>query len=298
MLPGKDRLPHVPRAPCGDLRLVTSRECPHRRFPARRVRCDSCSAAACRDYPLHSSPSARWRLRVPRADAGCSRLQTRVRARPSRPSRPLPGAVPALRRRRPRGRTVTATAASAAAAAITAMFSLQKTSKAQREARATNTVKKSAGQIRIQKDVAELDAPSYVDVAFPDPDNLMVMSLSISPEEGYYNGGKFDFTITVPADYPHSPPKVHCDTLVYHPNIDLEGNVCLNILRQEWKPVLTLSSVVYGLVLLFLQPNPDDPLNKDAADVLKRQPSQFRRNVDQSMRGGYVGGTAFKNCRR
>lgn len=32
--------------------------------------------------------------------------------------------------------------------------------------------------------------------------------------------------------YPHDPPKVKCETMVYHPNIDLEGNVCLNILRS------------------------------------------------------------------
>lgn len=49
---------------------------------------------------------------------------------------------------------------------------------------------------------------------------------------------------------------------IYHPNIDLEGNVCLNILREDWKPVLSLQSIVVGLQFLFLEPNPDDPLNK------------------------------------
>lgn len=39
---------------------------------------------------------------------------------------------------------------------------------------------------------------------------------------------------------------------VYHPNIDLEGNICLNILREDWKPVLTISSLIYGLNFLFL----------------------------------------------
>lgn len=39
---------------------------------------------------------------------------------------------------------------------------------------------------------------------------------------------------------------------VYHPNIDLEGNICLNILREDWKPVLSISSVIYGLQFLFL----------------------------------------------
>ena len=52
---------------------------------------------------------------------------------------------------------------------------------------------------------------------------------------------------------------------IYHPNVDLDGNVCLNILREDWKPVLNLNSVMVGLQYLFLEPNADDPLNKGAA---------------------------------
>lgn len=178
------------------------------------------------------------------------------------------------------------------------MFQLGQTSKQQRLARETGVKKKNAGQLRITKDVSELDAPKSVHVEFPEPDNLMLISLTLEPEEGYYHKGSFKFTINIPIDYPHSPPKVKCETDVYHPNIDEDGNVCLNILRQDWKPVLTLSAVLYGLVLLFLSPNPDDPLNKDAADTLKRDKSTFRRNVDASIRGGYVGGRQFKSSRR
>ena len=43
---------------------------------------------------------------------------------------------------------------------------------------------------------------------------------------------------------------------VFHPNIDLEGNVCLNILREDWKPVLSINSVIYGLQFLFLVRGP------------------------------------------
>jgi ubiquitin-protein ligase len=64
--------------------------------------------------------------------------------------------------------------------------------------------------------------------------------------------GSFLFSFAVPNAYPHEPPKVKCLTKVYHPNIDLEGNVCLNILREDWKPVLTITSIVYGLNFLFL----------------------------------------------
>jgi ubiquitin-conjugating enzyme E2 M len=39
---------------------------------------------------------------------------------------------------------------------------------------------------------------------------------------------------------------------VFHPNIDLDGNICLNILREDWKPVLSISSIIYGLQFLFL----------------------------------------------
>jgi len=80
---------------------------------------------------------------------------------------------------------------------------------------------------------------------------------------------------------------------VYHPNIDLEGNVCLNILREDWKPVLSISSVLFGLQYLFLDPNPDDPLNKEAADVLRNNPRQFDQHVRLSVQGGYVGNTHF-----
>ncbi len=74
----------------------------------------------------------------------------------------------------------------------------------------------------------------------------------MSALNGCCRGGSFLFTFSVPAAYPHDPPKVKCSTKVFHPNIDLEGNVCLNILREDWKPVLTVTSIVYGLNFLLL----------------------------------------------
>ena len=98
---------------------------------------------------------------------------------------------------------------------------------------------------------------------------LVESKLNISPDEGFYCTGRFTFMFKVGANYPHEPPKVKCQNKIYHPNIDLEGNVCLNILREDWKPVLTVNAIVYGLQYLFLEPNPDDPLNKDAAHELQ-----------------------------
>lgn len=156
--------------------------------------------------------------------------------------------------------------------------------------------KASAAQLRITKDINELSLPKTCLVDFPDPDDLLSFKLIISPDEGFYKGGRFVFSFKVGQGYPHEPPKVKCDTMVYHPNIDLDGNICLNILREDWKPVLTVNSIVYGLQYLFLEPNPEDPLNKDAAEVLQNNRRLFEQNVTKAMRGGYIGSTYFERC--
>ena len=84
---------------------------------------------------------------------------------------------------------------------------------------------------------------------------------------------------------------------VYHPNIDLEGKICLNILREDWKPVLSISSVIYGLQFLFLDPNPDDPLNKEAAQQFTENPRLFESNVQRAINHGHViNNTHFPPC--
>lgn len=98
---------------------------------------------------------------------------------------------------------------------------------------------------------------------FNGKDDLMNFRLSITPNDGMYCGGTFVFKVTVPTTYPHDAPKVLCETRVFHPNIDMEGHVCLNILREDWKPVLTIQSVIMGLQFIMLEPNADDPLNKE-----------------------------------
>jgi len=153
--------------------------------------------------------------------------------------------------------------------------------------------KTKAVVLRVQKDVGEIGNIPGVEVDFPDPNNLMSFYTNITPSDGLYTGATFKFIVNIPETYPYDPPKVECQTLLYHPNIDWEGHVCLNILRADWMPVLNLGSVLFGLVTLFLEPNPDDPLNKEAAQLMIDRPSEFERNVRQSLAGGYVLGRQF-----
>ncbi|KAJ1992423.1 NEDD8-conjugating protein ubc12 [Dimargaris cristalligena] len=145
--------------------------------------------------------------------------------------------------------------------------------------------KVSAAQIRVQKDITELSLPSTMRLDFPNPDDLMHFQLCITPDEGMYQGGCFRFSFAIDHNYPHEAPKVLCTQRIYHPNIDLDGKICLNILREDWKPVLNLEAIMVGLQFLFLAPNPDDPLNKEAAQDLRANPKDFANTVKATMRG-------------
>ncbi|KAF8846066.1 E2 ubiquitin-conjugating enzyme [Paxillus ammoniavirescens] len=161
------------------------------------------------------------------------------------------------------------------------------------DAAAKKKPKTSAAQIRVQKDLTELDLPPTMKTHFPDPTDLLNFTLTITPDEGMYRGGAFNFSFTINNNYPHEPPKVKCTQTIYHPNVDLEGNVCLNILREDWKPVLNLNSVMVGLQYLFLEPNADDPLNKEAAEELRKNRELFIQNVKSSMRGSNIKGVQY-----
>ncbi|KAK3054683.1 NEDD8-conjugating protein ubc12 [Extremus antarcticus] len=154
--------------------------------------------------------------------------------------------------------------------------------------------KVTAAQLRVQKDLSELSLGSTMKTHFPNPDDILNFTLTLTPDEGLYKSGIFNFSFAISQNFPHEPPKVKCKEKIYHPNIDLEGNVCLNILREDWKPVLNLNAVIVGLQFLFLEPNAQDPLNKDAANDLQQDRDRFRRNVRGAMGGGAVRGETFE----
>ncbi|KAI9813207.1 MAG: NEDD8-conjugating protein ubc12 [Thelocarpon impressellum] len=154
--------------------------------------------------------------------------------------------------------------------------------------------KVTAAQLRVQKDLSELSLGSTMKIQFPNPDDILNFTLTIEPDEGMYKDGFFNFNFAINQNFPHDPPKVKCTQKIYHPNIDLEGNVCLNILREDWKPVLNLNAVIVGLQFLFLEPNASDPLNKEAAEDLRSNREGFKRNVRSAMGGGYFKSTHFE----
>lgn len=102
---------------------------------------------------------------------------------------------------------------------------------------------------RIQRELQELgrDPPANCS-AGPVGDDLFHWQATImGPDDSPYSGGVFFLDIHFPADYPFKPPKVSFTTRIYHCNINSNGGICLDILKDQWSPALTISKVCHTL---------------------------------------------------
>ena len=127
----------------------------------------------------------------------------------------------------------------------------------------------SAKRIRKELDNIKNDPPVNCS-AGPDNDDIFNWSATVmGPQGSPYEGGIFYLNIVFPQNYPFKPPKITFVTKVYHPNINSSGGICLDILKDQWSPALTIDKVLLSICSLLTNPNPDDPLVLDIATQYK-----------------------------
>ena len=85
------------------------------------------------------------------------------------------------------------------------------------------------------------------------------------PEDTPYAGGVFFLKIEFPSDYPFKPPKIAFTTKVYHPNVNSNGSIWVDILKDQWSSAITISKVLISISTLLDDANPDDPLVPEIA---------------------------------
>ncbi|XP_010908213.1 ubiquitin-conjugating enzyme E2 27 isoform X1 [Elaeis guineensis] len=153
---------------------------------------------------------------------------------------------------------------------------------------------------RVQKELVECNRDkgiSGVSIVHDGRSDLSHLSGTITGPVGTpYEGGTFQIDICLPSGYPFEPPKMQFITKVWltstqstqhtllslwslfvlHPNISSQnGAICLDILKDQWSPALTLKTALLSLQALLSAPEPDDPQDAVVAQQYLRDYPTF-----------------------
>ncbi|TRM61832.1 UBC-like protein [Schizophyllum amplum] len=136
---------------------------------------------------------------------------------------------------------------------------------------------------RVQKELKDIQKnPIDGLTVTPLEDNILRWECAIKADpESPYKGGTFRFILDLPSNFPFKAPTVTFSTKIYHPGINEEGAICVPILRDEWKPSVTLPTVLSIIQEKVNNPSPDDPFEPEIAAQLKTDKSAFKATAKE-----------------
>jgi len=130
---------------------------------------------------------------------------------------------------------------------------------------------------RLKNELIELqnNPPTNCSAGIIEDDIYNWQATILGPEGSPYEGGIFYLQILFSTEYPFKPPKISFITKIYHCNINSNGNICLDILKDKWSPALTISKVLLSICSLMDDQNPNDPLMIDIANLYINNKEEF-----------------------
>ncbi|XP_065182904.1 uncharacterized protein LOC135813821 [Sycon ciliatum] len=158
------------------------------------------------------------------------------------------------------GGVASSSGSSAAATAATARSSSGGSASTGRSSRPSPV--NSTLQRRLQKELAEIlsDPPPNCSASLVGDKLTDWIATIMGPSDSVYDSGVFFLKIHFPTNYPFEPPKVVFKTRIYHCNINSQGEICLDVLKDTWSPAMTIRTVLLSVCSLLTDCNPDDPL--------------------------------------
>mmetsp|Transcript_740 Transcript_740/g.1660 ORF Transcript_740/g.1660 Transcript_740/m.1660 type:complete len:211 (-) Transcript_740:245-877(-) len=136
---------------------------------------------------------------------------------------------------------------------------------------------------RLMRDFRRLqqDPPQGVTGAPEESDILKWNAVIFGPDDTPWEGGTFKLTLEFTEDYPNKPPKVVFVTKMFHPNIYANGQICLDILQNQWSPIYDIAAILTSIQSLLTDPNPNSPANVEAAKLYQSNRREYDRKVMQ-----------------
>ncbi|XP_025254593.1 ubiquitin-conjugating enzyme E2 C isoform X3 [Theropithecus gelada] len=104
---------------------------------------------------------------------------------------------------------------------------------------------------------------------------LMTLMMSV------YEDLRYKLSLEFPSGYPYNAPTVKFLTPCYHPNVDTQGNICLDILKDKWSALYDVRTILLSIQSLLGEPNIDSPLNTHAAELWKN-PTAFKKYLQET----------------
>lgn len=140
---------------------------------------------------------------------------------------------------------------------------------------------------RLKRELSKMNIkpPSGISVSQKDDKINFLQAAILGPDDTPYKNGTFHVEISIPDNYPFSPPSMRFLTKIYHPNIDDNGRICLDLIKMppkgSWKPSISLEGLLIAVRMLLQYPNPDDPLMADIAEEFKNNKSEYERKAQE-----------------
>ncbi|KAL5556726.1 hypothetical protein UlMin_038962 [Ulmus minor] len=144
----------------------------------------------------------------------------------------------------------------------------------------------SSAHLRLMSDLKAIinEPPEGCSASPLSDDNIFVWSATIfGPDETPWEGGVFSLRLTFGENYLEKPPRVRFTSEMFHPNVYLDGTICMDIIQDAWSPCQNVSTILSSVQSLLTDPNPASPANPEAAEFYQHDIQAYNMYVNMLM---------------